>query len=326
MKKKTLCSILTVLFVLISCSKHESLSVQGDEQTFHLKLIPDLENVQTPLTRQTSAGLYAINVLRRESNSWEPYATGLFNDVSDISIGLVPGYEYKFDCTFVPQHQLPYKEGDRYGLPFSLSAEKKVDGIVTNKLTVSLGNFATNTNFHQYIYSGAMQVDADTILSHPSVERCFGSVLVDFRNPQQNPNPQVPLVLRRTYYSLSFSCDALKAGYTVRVEPEDMEPITLQGIDENTTIKSEEKIFSMKTPSTINRAEPFSEESIPVKVFLQKADSETWENIIATNIVLTRNKRNKVNLVNVDKYYSNASVRFETISDGENIIHLDTTK
>ena len=59
-----------------------------------------------PMTRATTDDLYGIQVYSKPNNnstatSWEPYAYGLFDDSTNISIDLASGNKYKFVATMV---------------------------------------------------------------------------------------------------------------------------------------------------------------------------------------------------------------------------------
>ncbi len=142
------------MILFSSCSdENNTPDINGKEIWIGLQIGPSLEYDSQPLSRATvqETGIYAVNVFWKKGSTFQPYATGLFEDISDISIGLIEGYIYRFDCTFLKKNELPYNNNGYFGLPFSITTDKRVDAAVTNKLVISINPLNENQNFHQHI-------------------------------------------------------------------------------------------------------------------------------------------------------------------------------
>ena len=102
--------LIFLTFSIISCesSKNEpevnstpSFPV-GREFNVSLNIAPFLEIAEQPLSRSTSTvadGIYAVNVFWKGKGltSFQPYASGLFDNPYRVEIGLIEGYVYRFD-------------------------------------------------------------------------------------------------------------------------------------------------------------------------------------------------------------------------------------
>lgn len=194
---------LFLTFSIISCesSKNEpevnstpSFPV-GREFNVSLNIAPFLEVAEQPLSRSTSMvadGIYAVNVFWKGKGltSFQPYASGLFDNPYRVEIGLIEGYVYRFDCSFLGYKDRPYytiqSDSILYGLPFSSTLQKEVNGLVNNDLKISINPLNINGAFHQHIYKGEMHIKCDSTSTHPTVKRFFGSEQLDFSNPNMN--------------------------------------------------------------------------------------------------------------------------------------------
>lgn len=80
-------------------------------------------------------GIYAVNVFWKGKGltSFQPYASGLFDNPYRVEIGLIEGYVYRFDCSFLGYKDRPYytiqSDSILYGLPFSSTLQKEVNGV-----------------------------------------------------------------------------------------------------------------------------------------------------------------------------------------------------
>ena len=215
------------MILFSSCSdENNTPDINGKEIWIGLQIGPSLEYDSQLLSRATvqEAGIYAVNVFWKKGSTFQPYATGLFEDISDISIGLIEGYIYRFDCTFLKKNELPYNNNGYFGLPFSITTDKRVDASVTNKLVISINPLNENQNFHQHIYKGAMHLKADNISERPiDTHRFYGSATLDLINADpvtegNRPVKFVSIELKRAYYTLRFAAENLSIGDSIKVE------------------------------------------------------------------------------------------------------------
>lgn len=322
--------IFTFSVLIISCENNKnepeitsgSPYPLGKKYNVSLNIAPFLEVEEKPLSRSNTElpnGLYAVNVFwsGKSMNSYQPYASGLFDDPSLIEIGLIEGYTYRFDCSYIGCRDITYHEIQndtlRYGLPFSRSAQKKIDGFVTNDLLVSLNPMNTNQSFHQHIYKGDMQMKKDSVSTHPTVKRFFGSQQLNFLNPETSIS--VSIELKRAYYSIQFVTDKLSPGDSIKIEAKDVSPLYLL-YSSNGQSQTEERMISMHEIANYYTGGLKEEENIEFSISYRPANEETWYSIYANQTIkMKRNKRNIVKIVKIDKHMSDATLSFEETSE-----------
>lgn len=324
--------LLTFLFISCDNDQNESDSPSplypvGREFNVNLNIAPFLEVDEQPLARSLSTlpkGLYAVNVFWKGKGltSFQPYASGLFNGPYGVSIGLIEGYTYRFDCGFLASDEVPYSQRENgkilYGLPFSRSFKKEVDGFVTNRLLVSINPLNTNESFYQHIYKGEMQMKEDSTSTHPTVKRFFGSQLLDFLNPAANTS--VTLTLKRAYYSVQFATDELNPGDSIKIEATDISPFYLVH-SAGGKAESEERIISMYNISGYYTGKLEEEETVAFTISYRPADEEEWYPLYTNQgIKLKRNKKNTIKIVKINDHISDAGFNFEEDSEMEETI------
>ena len=314
-------------FFLFSCEQNNDLPEEapgslfpvGKEVNVNLQISPALENEEQPLERAvgiTDPGLYAINVFWKSQNansSYLPYASGLFDNTSNINIGLIEGYTYRFDCSYLAENELPFHQewNDTiyYGLPFSQSSKGFVDGRVNNKLVISISPLSENTSFYQHLYKGRTQIKADSISTHPNVKRFYGSSTLDFR-VANDPYPHLSIQLKRAYYSLQFKTEDIAEGDSVRIESTDIAPFLLLHSPNNVS-ESDIRLISMNEISNYYSGAINPTENIPLSIYFRGSGDEEWRSIIKQTITVQRNKKNVIRIVNINRYISNADISFE---------------
>lgn len=325
--------ILTVFaFFILSCenSKSESeissapLYPVGREYKVSLNIAPFLEIGEEPLGRASTplpGGLYAVNVFWKGKGitSFQPYASGLFGNPHRVEIGLIEGYVYRFDCSFLGSEELPYYEtrndSTLYGLPFSCSPQKAVDGFVKDDLLISLNPLNINQSFFQHIYKGEMQITEKNKSTHPTVKRYFGSQQLEFLSPATNPS--VSITLKRAYYSMQFTTNELSPGDSVRIEAKDISPMYLLHSN-NGTSKTEERLISMYDISDYYTARLKEDETISFTISYRPANEEEWHPLFSEqNIKMKRNKKNIVNIVKINKHTGEAAISFDENTEME---------
>ena len=113
MKIFRLIGILFIGSTLFSCSNNEDelLSKEQEEneqETYTISFDLGGEFIstsETPLSRTEviSKKIYGINVYYKkdDNSSYQNYAYGLFDNIEDMTISLIGGYKYKFECSMV---------------------------------------------------------------------------------------------------------------------------------------------------------------------------------------------------------------------------------
>lgn len=272
-------------------------------------------------TNGSPDGLYAINVfwLGKGLTSYQPYVSGLFNDVTQVNISLIDGYKYRFDCTFLESDELPHhiydEDGDiKYGRPFALTKEGSAYAPVTNRLIVSLAPFDTNTQFHQGIYFGNTEIEEGTTLSHPSNHRYYDSNTIDLTTVTQS-NVVVNLELKRAYCNLMFESKDIPQGDKIRISLEGTTPFIIAGTGGETVRFSEDRLLALSKTADHWSGNITTSETAPIKVEYYFSKTEEWRFIYqdTPNITLKRNKRNIVRFINIDQATGKGNI---TVGEG----------
>lgn len=318
--------LLIFTFSIVSCENDKNepeedsipLFPVGKEFNVSLNIAPFLEVDEEPLSRSTTMlpnGIYAVNVFWKGKGltSFQPYASGLFDNPYRVEIGLIEGYVYRFDCSFLEYKERPYREiqGDSilYGLPFSSTLQKGVDGLVNNDLLISINPLTINQSFHQHIYKGEMQMEHDSISTHPTVKRFFGSEQLDFSKSHMNTS--ISMTLKRAYYSVQFVTNELAPGDSIKIKAKDVAPFYLLYSNDGTS-RTEERIISMYDISDYYTAKLKEEETIAFTISYRPANEDKWYSIYADqSIKMKRNRKNIVKIVKIGEHIGDATISFE---------------
>ncbi|MDC7179649.1 hypothetical protein [Bacteroides cellulosilyticus] len=136
---------------LFSCSNDgdEVLSKEEDSQetyTISFNLGGEfLSTSETPLSRTevVPKKVYGINVYSKKDGetNYSPYAYGLFDNIQDMTVSLISGYKYKFECSMVQNDaDTLYHDDNTYYAPFqqgTLNYDVYKGTILENKFHVS---------------------------------------------------------------------------------------------------------------------------------------------------------------------------------------------
>ena len=116
---------------LFSCSNNEDElppkeQEQTSQETYTISFNLGGEFIstsETPLSRTevTPKKIYGINVYyKKDGDTWyQNYAYGLFDNIQDMTISLISGYKYKFECSMVQNDtDTLYHNNSMYYAPF----------------------------------------------------------------------------------------------------------------------------------------------------------------------------------------------------------------
>ncbi len=285
-----------------------------------IRIEPSIEQSEMPIDTRAAQtnGIYALNIKWRGKTltNFQPYASGLFTDVSQIKIRLITGYEYIFDCTFLDYNDLPHSmernDSTFYGKPFAISGGEYA--CVTNKLLVSTPPYSNKSPYYEYIYKGTTQLDENRILDRPSLRRYYGQSKIDLRNSIASSH-SISIDLMRAYYQLQFRAEDIAINDTIAVTIEGTRRFTLVGTgQENSMIESDLRLMSMWQID--NSGAIRSDESVTVTAQYYSQQTKRWTSLFQTNptISLKRNKINKISLINILIPNSDTNI---TTSEGE---------
>ena len=317
MRFSTFITLLLTLLCLFSCTTDEWSHEEVDEIKYidvSIGLSPAIEQSEEPLSRyiDLSAGLYTVNILWRGKslNSYTPYAAGLFDDISNIKIRLIEGYEYRGDCSYISYDQVGYpvdydKDGaGLYGKPFAIGVNQDSLARITNKLLVSMSPYYEKSPFYYGAYSGTVVYTINSSgIKHPSINRYFGKGYVNLQNIAPS-NVNINVELKRAYYDLEFSTENLPVGDRVRVKVDGVpSEFIMTGDDSgNEQITTQRTRMSMNNIASIWTGDINSSESITLtNVEYYSAEKDSWGSLYNSSISINvhRNKINKVKFTNI---------------------------
>ena len=210
---------------LFSCSNNEDElppkeQEQTNQETYTISFNLGGEFIstsETPLSRTevTPKKIYGINVYYKKDGdtNYQNYAYGLFDNIEDMTISLIGGYKYKFECSMVKNdvdtlYHKQYSYADYYYAPFltyrnniGYSLNIELDNefhISTTDLTYirGLGWGATNTTGQTYNNKPNEYVDT----YYPKTDRFYGE-LTDYI-PTKDGVANIDL--KRTAFGLKF--------------------------------------------------------------------------------------------------------------------------
>ena len=153
-----------------------------------------------PLTRGEAADdLYGIQVYSTPSNSegqttWTPYAYGLFDGVTDISISLIKGYKYKFVATMVVngKNVIDHYGSTSYSAPFVSYGPTPLG---------TTFNYLSEKEMYNLNYGSTVLAVDYGAYDRPNTERFYGE-LTDY-NPEEN-GATAKIDMKRTSFGAKF--------------------------------------------------------------------------------------------------------------------------
>ena len=162
-----------------------------------------------PLTRgNDNNDLYGIQVYsapideNSTSTTWTPFAYGLYDDVSNVSISLLKGFKYKFEESMVVDGKNKlrlYSDGYssplfKYGLNYSCLN-------VTNGFIYSSANYISDCNKGLCDGAAYLKGEPDSY-NHPNTERYYG--IFEGYVPEESSNDKVKIHMKRTSFGAKF--------------------------------------------------------------------------------------------------------------------------
>lgn len=212
--KKILLSLSAILILLFSSSCTEDVSmdentVDNEEYvTVNIKLSGEvLEVTQEPMTKGlTTNDLTAIQINEVVVNDHEeevPYAWGLFDDVSNISVKLKKGTKYNIEATsIINGKNIVYKNGSGYELPFIQSYSKYT--FVTNTFDVSY-----STKF-EYLYESSVDMNYGDYIRHYQYSNVDKYYMKGYIIPEDNSD--INIEMNRVSSGLKVIANNLESG------------------------------------------------------------------------------------------------------------------
>lgn len=221
--------------------------------------ILDIE--ESPLSKAGGNNLYGVQVHSKTATTdYTPYAYGLFDDKSLMTIKLLEGYQYKFQVTMVTDGKnriYDYKTVTtnlRYGAPFDVSGPTAI----TNKFI-----------YDNYNYMGTGGVGADIYVGNsygsyrrPNIERFYGKV-IDY-TPKEKEN--ISIFMHKFCFGAKFIAEGLTEGKL---------KIKLEYAPELNILNGQSEvqdIFVMRNLGFNQKGEIFETDIVPISIHWEKAD------------------------------------------------------
>lgn len=204
-------AIVLLMLSVTSCNDQPEPNVDPvgdpDYYTVTLGFGGEIEVGYEPLVRASDNNdLYGIQVYSTPDikldegvePTWSYYAYGLFDNVDNLSINLLKGYEYKFVATMVVngKEKLSYN-GDSYYLPFNTDSQAKA--VVSDNFTYGIYGFAKDywglgLGFSQLAPEGHQYM-------RPNTERYYGEL--EGYNPEEHGS-KAKIKMKRTSFGAKF--------------------------------------------------------------------------------------------------------------------------
>lgn len=297
---------------LFSCSNDgdEVLSKEEDSQetyTISFNLGGEfLSTSETPLSRTevVPKKVYGINVYSKKDGetNYSPYAYGLFDNIQDMTVSLISGYKYKFECSMVQNDaDTLYHDDNTYYAPFqqgTLNYDVYKGTILENKFHVS----TTSSVQIKGLKSGKTSLKGkrgfnDTANS-PQTDRFYGE-LTDYV-PTKNGVANIDL--KRTAFGLKFIITPPVDG-TLSIS-------AYYGINPNIKVSADDNISESSSMYTFSQvyecwqAEKYSED-FTIQLIWERANGATQT--FSKTITVKRNVMTTIN-VNVNGSTTDSSL------------------
>ncbi len=264
-----------------------------------------------PMTRAATDDLYGIQVYSKpktagDDNDWNPYAYGLFDDPSNITITLAGGYKYRFVASMVKdgKNRIVKNEREEYIHPFNWT---KLD----NK-------FYYDSTHRLYMDSGDSSLQ-DGLYNRPNIERFYGE-LTDYIPEESNINAKIDM--KRTSFGAKFVAGgklAVDGKLEIQIDKAPKMELALTAGDDQIS-----DIFTFQYVKNAWAKDDYTED-IAVNFMWIRADGT--EAPLGTHTITFKRNVTTVVKVNIDKDGNDESLGIEidesetgTMPDGDEVI------
>lgn len=199
--------------VFYSCSQGSTSSNQepttAKSYTVHLGFGGEITDISTSTLTKAAAvdtDLYGIQVYscpatNSSSPTYAPYAYGLFDNISSMTVNLLQGYTYKFACTMVVngKNKLANDGNSGYWGPyFGVNNDTQLN----NQFIYSTSNYFTG------LAEGSSMLSGSKIYNRPNTDRYYGEI-TDFV-PAENISASISM--KRVAFGAKFIAEGLIEG------------------------------------------------------------------------------------------------------------------
>ena len=285
---KNLLFLLCMIALSWSCSSSsegepepEPVPEEPKEYLVSLGLTGEIDIEESPLSKASSNDLYGIQVYSKTSTTeYTPYAYGLFDDKSLMTVKVLEGYNYKFIATMIVngKNKIEYSL-DSYSYPFAAGDNFMK---LTNNFT-----FSNNDDIYQIDRGEAILAGYDRFKGNfkvPNTERFYGET--EGYIPLENGN--ISINMKRVCFGAKFIADGLTEG-NLKINIKEAPELNIKyGQTEAQDIFTfAHKRFSSNWSSNSWTKDDYSE-TIPVSISWEKADGAVVP-LINKDITFKRN-------------------------------------
>lgn len=310
------------MFAFEGCSKgggEDEIPQPEETYVVSFALTGDVDVSYEPLTRSTPTNdIYGINVYydkNKDGNINTVYAYGLFDNIGDMTIPLLSGYKYKFECSLVKDGKNKLYSGQAFGQSYAGYCYPFQTGTSTPTI---LGNkFVLGSVKLTGLQSGNAHLKGVTpttsnYVKMPSIARYYGET-TDY---VPTKNGKVTIALKRTVFGARFIINGIQEDGTLSASCGDLWSKTTSQDDEGV-----ETMFSYSDVYDCWKNE--SNLTYDVKASYTTIRGEKWD--WSENVTFKRNVMTTVTInVDVDHYLLYGSIGFsEEPLNGDNYIDLE---
>lgn len=301
-----------------------------------------------PLTRgNDNNDLYGIqvysapNVEGENSTTWTPFAYGLYDDVSNVSISLLKGFKYKFEAKM-------YVDGkDELSIDTTRLSGGQYPFFLRGLNGAAYATFSNEFSYSAAVFllfmntGAAWQIDCcgnSDIYEHPSAESYYGEL--EGYVPEESNNDKVKIHMKRTSFGAKFIAQGkLATAGQLEINMNEAPLILIDLADE----KQHDDIYSF---DNVKAAYDYKtgnyEEDIDVSInwYYQTEDGSTVTVPLGTHTITYKRNATTVVKINLENTNVEGGIGFELmeagameagpeyeINDGNNVdTDIDTNK
>ena len=311
-------SISLALCGLAACQKPDAPQVISEPDKIEVRLGVG-DDAQTKAA--STNNLYGINVYydpARDGNSDTHYAYGLFDNKEDMTITLLSGYTYKFECTMVKDGKSVLYCGQYGGNSFSgYAAPFQTNESVSTQLSNA---FVYGTTYLSGITSGRATVKSAATgyeeQAMPSIQRYYGEA----EGYSPVPGGIVTIPLKKTVFGVRLIVDKVPEG-TLTASVNYSGTTLLSGVSTQVLFDSGSHIYSFDNVQWSWRYPDTGTLGATVNWSFTSSVFDQWNQ---TGSETVRLKRNTLTTITVSCTPDNASGNIITQEEdiGENRIYL----
>lgn len=307
-----------VFAAAVSCQKNvvPETSVQDPEYVeVQLGLGGELEITYEPMTRGTDNNdLYGIQVYSaskdQEKPTWSYYAYGLFNDVNDLTVSLLKGFQYKFVATMVVDGKEKIKQHTGgYNSPFYIGGNSRLGTVDNLFIYTNSEHLYDPSRGYSYIQGLA------GTYNHPNTDRYYGELTGYV--PEDSSNDKAKIKMVRTSFQATFQAQGkLAVAGTLEILMNEAPAIIMD-------LTKKKKHTDYYTFSNVKAAHDYKtgnySEDIDVSInwYYQNEDGSTVTIPLGTHKIEYARVRNTVLHINLENTNVDGGIGFELTEAGE---------